>query len=121
MSILKREPQLCGGISNSFLKTPSIVKKKKRLQHGLFPGGNPAKFWRRPTGLDFGDLVIVREPVLYLWCGRRWKKPGKIYLIERPFFHTAAILKQYSRAMKLCKTWKKKHILKKDETIIWNH
>ena len=28
MSILKREAQLCGGISNSFLKTPSIVKKK---------------------------------------------------------------------------------------------
>ena len=27
----------------------------KSLQHGGFPGGHPARYWRRPTGLDFGD------------------------------------------------------------------
>ena len=29
--------------------------KKRSLQHLLFPGGHPSKYWAGPTLLDFGD------------------------------------------------------------------
>ena len=30
-------------------------KKKKSLQHLLFPGGHPSKYWAGPTLLNFSD------------------------------------------------------------------
>ena len=30
-------------------------KKKESLQHLLFPGGHPSKYWAGPTLLNFGD------------------------------------------------------------------
>ena len=32
-----------------------IKKKKKSLQHEVFPGGQPSKYYPRPTGFDVGD------------------------------------------------------------------
>ena len=31
------------------------IKEKKRVQHEVFPGGQPSKYYPRPTGFDFGD------------------------------------------------------------------
>ncbi len=33
------------------------ISKKFRLQHQVFPGGHPSKYWRGPIGLNFGDLT----------------------------------------------------------------
>ena len=33
----------------------SNTKTSKSLQHLLFPGGHPSKYWAGPTLLNFGD------------------------------------------------------------------
>ena len=33
----------------------ALHRKKKSLQHLLFPGGHPSKYWVGPTLLNFGD------------------------------------------------------------------
>ena len=33
-------------------------KKKRSLQHMLFPGGHRSKYWAGPTLLNFSDLMI---------------------------------------------------------------
>ena len=37
------------------IKVKGKKKKKKSLQHLLFPGGHPSKYWAGPTLLNFGD------------------------------------------------------------------
>ena len=46
-------PTLGGNIQN-YINKPK-EKKKKSLQHLLFPGRYPSKYWARPTLLNFGD------------------------------------------------------------------
>ena len=40
-------------------------EKKRSLQHLLFPGSHPSKYWAGPTLLNFSDLVYS------VWYGRR--------------------------------------------------
>ena len=42
---------------------------KKSLQYEVFPGGQPSRYYPRPTGFDFGDRT---SPVFFsLWYDRR--------------------------------------------------
>ena len=42
------------GLRNN-LKEEKRKGEKKSLQHLLFPGGHPSKYWAGPTLLNFGD------------------------------------------------------------------
>ena len=52
---------------NRVISKKKKTKKKNSLQHEVFPGGQPSKYYPRPTGFDFGERV----PVLFLWYDRR--------------------------------------------------
>ena len=49
--------RLLEGKKGLFLHNLKEEKKKgkKSLQHLLFPGGHPSKYWAGPTLLNFGD------------------------------------------------------------------
>ena len=63
---------------NASLETAKVIsscnKKKKiptimSLQYELFPGGQPSRYYPRPTGFNFGDRT---SPSFFsLWCDRR--------------------------------------------------